>query len=158
MHVLPPTQPTSATPPLVLASASPRRRQLLQEAGIALVVDAAGVDEETALPGETPAAHVERLALAKADAVTARHPDQLVLGADTVVVLDGVDLRQARRSGGRRPACSGSCRDASRVIPARLRAERPGGGETELLLVRPLGDGSWEVMARPAKRLHPGWH
>jgi len=43
-----------------------------------------------------------------------------------------------------------------RVIPARLRAERPGGGETELLLVRPLGDGSWEVMARPAKRLHPG--
>jgi len=43
-----------------------------------------------------------------------------------------------------------------KVIPARLRAERPGGGETELLLVRPLGDGSWEVMARPAKRLHAG--
>lgn len=43
-----------------------------------------------------------------------------------------------------------------KVIPARLRAERPGGGETELLLVRPLGDGSWEAMARPAKRLRPG--
>ncbi|MBP7799306.1 MAG: tRNA preQ1(34) S-adenosylmethionine ribosyltransferase-isomerase QueA [Thermoanaerobaculaceae bacterium] len=43
-----------------------------------------------------------------------------------------------------------------KVIPARLRAERPGGGKTELLLVRPLGDGSWEVMARPAKRLQPG--
>jgi S-adenosylmethionine:tRNA ribosyltransferase-isomerase len=42
------------------------------------------------------------------------------------------------------------------VIPARLRAERPGGGETELLLVRPLGDGAWEVMARPARRLRPG--
>lgn len=43
-----------------------------------------------------------------------------------------------------------------KVIPARLRALRPGGGETELLLVRPLGEGSWEVMARPAKRLRPG--
>jgi septum formation protein len=76
-------------PPLVLASASPRRRYLLQEAGIELVVDAAGVDE-TALPGEAPAAHVQRLALAKADGVTARHPGQIVLGADTVVVLAGV--------------------------------------------------------------------
>jgi len=43
-----------------------------------------------------------------------------------------------------------------KVIPARLRAVRPGGGETELLLVRPLGDGSWEAMARPARRLRPG--
>jgi S-adenosylmethionine:tRNA ribosyltransferase-isomerase len=43
-----------------------------------------------------------------------------------------------------------------KVIPARLRAERVGGGETELLLVRPFGDGSWEVMARPAKRLRAG--
>jgi S-adenosylmethionine:tRNA ribosyltransferase-isomerase len=43
-----------------------------------------------------------------------------------------------------------------RVIPARLRARRPGGGETELLLVRPLGGAAWEAMARPAKRLRPG--
>jgi septum formation protein len=83
-----------------LASASPRRRQLLREVGLAFVVDAAGIDE-AALPGETPAAHVLRLALAKADAVTARHPQQLVLGADTVVVLDDTifgkpaDLKQA---------------------------------------------------------------
>jgi len=40
-----------------------------------------------------------------------------------------------------------------RVIPARLRAHRPGGGEAELLLVRPLGGSAWEAMARPAKRL-----
>lgn len=40
-----------------------------------------------------------------------------------------------------------------RVIPARLRARRPGGGEAELLLVRPLDGSTWEVMARPAKRL-----
>jgi S-adenosylmethionine:tRNA ribosyltransferase-isomerase len=43
-----------------------------------------------------------------------------------------------------------------RVIPARLPAHRPGGGEAELLLVRPLGGSAWEVMARPAKRLRPG--
>jgi len=43
-----------------------------------------------------------------------------------------------------------------RVIPARLVATRPGGGEAELLLVRPLGDGTWEAMARPAKRLRAG--
>ncbi len=43
-----------------------------------------------------------------------------------------------------------------RVIPARLRAMRPGGGEAELLLVRPLGGGEWEAMARPAKRLRVG--
>ena len=43
-----------------------------------------------------------------------------------------------------------------RVIPARLRARRPRGGEAELLLVRPLDAGEWEVLARPAKRLRPG--
>ena len=43
-----------------------------------------------------------------------------------------------------------------RVIPARIRATRPGGGGAELLLVRPLGGAEWEVMARPAKRLRAG--
>ena len=43
-----------------------------------------------------------------------------------------------------------------RVIPARLRARRPGGGEAELLLLRPLGGAEWEVMARPARRLRAG--
>jgi S-adenosylmethionine:tRNA ribosyltransferase-isomerase len=43
-----------------------------------------------------------------------------------------------------------------RVIPARLRAHRPGGGKAELLLVRPLGGSAWEAMARPAKRLRAG--
>jgi len=43
-----------------------------------------------------------------------------------------------------------------RVIPARLRVRRPGGGAGELLLVRPLADGCWEVMARPSKRVRTG--
>ena len=73
---------------LILASASPRRRELLSAAGVAFIVDAASVDE-TPLDGETPAECVERLALMKARAVLPRHPGDVVLGADTTVVLDG---------------------------------------------------------------------
>jgi len=72
---------------IILASASPRRRELLSSAGIDHVVDAANVDE-TPLDGETPAAYAERLAREKASAVAARHPDAVVIGADTVVVID----------------------------------------------------------------------
>jgi S-adenosylmethionine:tRNA ribosyltransferase-isomerase len=44
----------------------------------------------------------------------------------------------------------------TRVIPARLRLRRPGGGEAEVLLLEPLGDGEWEGLARPSRRLRPG--
>ncbi len=72
-------------PPLVLASASPRRRALLEQIGYAPdVVEPAELDE-AALPGELPEAHAARLATAKAEAVAARHPGAFVLGADTVV-------------------------------------------------------------------------
>ena len=74
--------------PLVLASASPRRRELLLAAGFVFEVDVADVDE-TRFPGERAGAYARRVALAKAEAVAARHPDAIVLGADTVVVLDG---------------------------------------------------------------------
>lgn len=73
--------------PLILASASPRRAEILRSAGWEFTVAAADVDE-TLLPGELPAVYVERLALAKARAVAANHPDRLVLGADTTVVVD----------------------------------------------------------------------
>jgi septum formation protein len=72
---------------IVLASASPRRRELLSAAGIDHVVDAANVDE-TPLAGEAPAAYAERLARAKAAAVAVRHPAASIIGADTVVVID----------------------------------------------------------------------
>lgn len=72
---------------LVLASSSPRRRQILAAAGIAHTVRPAEVDESVR-DGETPESYVERLALAKARA-TAAGPGDLVLGADTVVVIDG---------------------------------------------------------------------
>lgn len=76
------------TATLVLASRSPRRRQLLEMLGISHVVDPVEVDE---LPrsGEDPERYVVRLAREKALVGSKRHPDIWVLGADTVVVLDG---------------------------------------------------------------------
>jgi septum formation protein len=78
---LPPT-------PLVLASSSPRRRELLASLGLALIIDPPHVDESQH-SGEPPENYVRRLAAAKADAVAPRHPGAWVLGADTTVVLDG---------------------------------------------------------------------
>lgn len=75
-------------PPLVLASASPRRRELLAAAGLDFTVDTSEVDE-TPRAGERPVDYVRRLAEAKARAVAARHPAAMVLGADTTVVVDG---------------------------------------------------------------------
>jgi septum formation protein len=84
---------------LVLASASPRRLDLLRQIGITPdCVDPPMVDEK-ALPGELPAAHARRLAAAKAVAVLARHRDSFLLAADTVVacgrrILPKADDRQ----------------------------------------------------------------
>jgi septum formation protein len=72
---------------LVLASASPRRAELLRNAGIRFSVDPADVPEQP-FAGEPPIDYAQRLARAKALAVFARHPDEAVLGADTVVVID----------------------------------------------------------------------
>jgi len=72
---------------LILASQSPRRRQLLAGAGFEFLVRPADVDESWR-PGEDPVTHVKRLARDKARAVAAG-PDDVVLGADTVVVVDG---------------------------------------------------------------------
>jgi septum formation protein len=75
------------TVPLILASASPRRLELLARLGVVpAAVDPAGIDEAP-LPGETPKPHVVRLASAKAAAVAARHPGCAVLAADTVVAI-----------------------------------------------------------------------
>ena len=61
---------------------------MLAQLGLAFAVDPAHVDE-SALPGESPRTYVVRLAQQKAEAVAARHPGYLVLGADTTVALDG---------------------------------------------------------------------
>ncbi len=77
----------SETPPLVLASQSPRRSQLLQMLGLRFEVIPADVDE-TYRKGENAKAHAERLAREKAMKVAARKPEALVIGSDTVVVHD----------------------------------------------------------------------
>ncbi len=72
---------------LVLASASPRRQELLRNAGISFTVQPADIDE-TPLAGEPPRECAERLALEKALAVWRSQPHDRVLGADTIVVVD----------------------------------------------------------------------
>jgi septum formation protein len=86
---------------LVLASQSPRRAEILRQAGIPFTIRAADVDE-TPLPGEKPSDYVQRLAEMKARAVSAA-PHETVLGADTTVVIGGemlgkpADAADARR-------------------------------------------------------------
>jgi len=118
-------------PALLLASTSPRRRKLLAQAGLEFAVIAPGADggvDETPLPGEAPAAYVERLARAKARAglLEARRQGHggalLVLGADTTVAVDAellgkpVDDQDARRmlrllSGRSHQVLTGLCLD-----------------------------------------------
>ncbi len=74
-------------PTLILASASPRRRELLAQIGVQpQAFDPADCDE-TPLPNELPEGHARRLAYEKARLVAGRHPGAFVLGADTVVAL-----------------------------------------------------------------------
>lgn len=72
---------------VVLASGSPRRRQLLDLIGITHEVRPSNIDE-TARPREAPRRHAERLAREKATAVARRDPDLITIGADTVVVIN----------------------------------------------------------------------
>jgi septum formation protein len=75
-------------PSIILASASPRRAELLQQIGLNFSVRPADIDE-TPEPDETPEHYVERLAREKALAVAGSSPECLVLGSDTSVVLEG---------------------------------------------------------------------
>ncbi len=75
-------------PPIILASASPRRRALLQEHGYTFSVEAADV-AESAPPHLSPGEIVLRNARAKARAVARKHPEALVLGVDTEVIFEG---------------------------------------------------------------------
>lgn len=74
--------------PFILASASPRRVELLRLLGLDFAVMPSGADESFR-PGELPAAHVLRLSADKADLIAAAHPKSWVLGADTIVVING---------------------------------------------------------------------
>jgi septum formation protein len=82
-------------PRLILASASPRRRELLAQLGVPFEVVVAEVTEHEAEDAD-PRAMVAHNAALKADWVAARHPDALVLGADTTVFIDQTVLNKPR--------------------------------------------------------------
>ena len=116
---------------LVLASASPRRQELLRNAGIPFTVYPADVPEQPK-PGESPRECAERLAREKALAVSRQHPADLVLGADTIVVVDGEILGKPHDE-----------RDAGRML--RLLSGRTHQVTTGVCLVGPLRTGNQKL-------------
>jgi len=89
-------------PKLLLASGSPRRAEILNSVGWPFEKAVPDVDESL-IEGESPEDYVQRLAVSKAETVVAEYPNELILAADTTVVIDGqiigkpVDLADARR-------------------------------------------------------------
>ena len=120
---------------LVLASASPRRRELLGNAGISFTVQAADIDEKP-LAGESPQDCAERLAREKALAVFQTRPRDYVLGADTIVVVDGAILGKP---------CDAD--DAARML--RLLSGRTHAVITGVCVVSPVASGQGSVASKP---------
>lgn len=89
-------------PKLILASGSPRRSEIMNSVGWEFTKDVPDIDESE-VAGESPEAYVQRLAKTKAETIATRHIGQIVLGADTTVVINGmiigkpVDAPDARR-------------------------------------------------------------
>lgn len=77
--------------PLVLASQSPRRKRLLEQIGVSFIVDPS-TKPEVWPENVAPEGAVQKLALQKAEDVGTRHPDSVVIGADTIVLLDSIVL------------------------------------------------------------------
>ncbi len=83
---------TKNKPSLILASASPRRKEILGRLGIRFRIDPSGTDEPARNPRESPSAYAVRVACLKANEVAGRHKSGLILGADTIVVLGNLIL------------------------------------------------------------------
>ena len=89
-------------PQIILASGSPRRSEIMESVGWKFIKDVPDIDE-TELPGELPDVYVQRLARTKAETIASRHKGEIVLGADTTVVIDDqimgkpLDVADAKR-------------------------------------------------------------
>jgi septum formation protein len=114
---------------LVLASGSPRRQELLRNAGIPFTVQPADINEKP-LAGESPRDCAERLAREKALAVSQSRPQDYVLGADTIVVVDDIILGKPR-----------DANDAARML--HLLSGRMHAVITGICLVGPVSGGHW---------------
>jgi septum formation protein len=119
---------------IILASSSPRRQELLHNAGILFTVQPADIDE-TPHAGEVPRDCAERLAREKALAVFQSRPKNFVLGADTIVVVDEAILGKPRDAA-----------DAGRML--RMLAGRMHSVITGVCLVSPVASGQWSVASQ----------
>ncbi|MBM3542204.1 MAG: septum formation protein Maf [Alphaproteobacteria bacterium] len=154
------TPVSSARPPLVLASASPRRLDLLAQLGIVPDAVAPAHIDEAVRPRELPAVHARRLAREKAEAVASTHPGAFVLGADTVVacgrrILPKAETEQEVRrclallSGRRHRVLGGVCvrapggRRAERVVETQVAFKRLTASEIEAY----IASGEWRGKA-----------
>lgn len=72
---------------IILASGSPRRKQILEQVGLNFIVEVSDYEEKS-IPGVSPSEFVETLSLEKANVVAKNHNDAIIIGADTIVVLD----------------------------------------------------------------------
>jgi septum formation protein len=127
---------------MILASESPRRRELLAAVGVPFRVVPSGVDE-IPRPGESPSRFVRRAALEKGEAVAERYPSSFVLSADTIVVADGRILGKPRDRAEARRMLSGLAGREHRVYTAicllcRERGFRDLGTEVTRVRFRPL--------------------
>lgn len=138
--------------PVILASQSPRRRELLALVGISHAVQPADIDESM-LPHEDPRAHCERLACEKVAVIAAREPDALVIGSDTIVILDGevlgkpADEAEARATLAR---LSGRSHVVMTAIAVRYRGEERSAVEEVGVTFHPLSEA--EIAAYVATR------
>jgi len=129
-------------PELVLASSSPRRREILASLGLRFTVRASNVDESL-LPGESAFDAAERLARAKAVAAAAGAPEVLVVAADTLVVLEGVALGKPRdRADARRMlgALAGRAHDVVTGVACSLGGRIVSGRETTRVVFAAMSD------------------
>lgn len=152
--------PSPLSLPLVLASASPRRLDLLRQVGVEpAAIDPAEIDESP-LKGELPPAYVQRIAAAKLRAVAPRHPDKIVLAADTVVACGRRILPKAETDAqaeaclallsGRRHCVLGGIavrgpdgRDRQRLVTTTVRFKRLSRSETAAY----IASGEWRDKA-----------
>jgi len=132
---------------IILASQSPRRRELLALIGISHDVRPADLDERV-FPGEVPTEHAERLARSKAEAIALHEPTAVVIGADTIVVLDGDILgkpRDATEAASTLRRLSGRTHTVHTAVAVAHRGRTVSGVESVEVTFRPLSDSQIET-------------